>query len=150
MANDQHTAAPERRGHNERRLVMPALPEIQYENTSYRPGSYGSGKLIRQTEARIGDIRRTAPTKPEAKAAVIEALAAQAEQCYERRYLMGTDPQGEPVVFALHYCDGWGYDIVRGSGRASSCIFDAANVTEALDKMRSHFEQYTNMAPIAA
>jgi hypothetical protein len=114
------------------------MSTIEYRNASYRPGSYGSGKLVRQVEASLGDIRRTAATKPEAKAAVLAAVEEQTQHLYERRYLAA-----DGVVFALYYADGWSYDIIRDGQRGCTTNFEASDVTEAFEKMRHHFEQYT-------
>jgi hypothetical protein len=116
---------------------------------------YGnSGDIIRywysfesEAEARVGDIRRTGANKTEAKAALLEALQAQAEHAFTRRYLAGDN-----VVFALGYHDGWRYDIVRaGDGRQySSTLLSAETVDEAFESMRHHFDQYTAAPAVAS
>lgn len=111
--------------------------EIQFRNTSHRSSPYGGGKLVRQWEARLGDITRTAPTKPQAKAELMEALAEQAEHCYTRSYLQRGD-----VVFALCYADGWRYDIVRSGRVTSSTLLGDVDKTEAYLSMERHFQQY--------
>lgn len=111
---------------------------IEYRDTSYRPGAYGSGRKIRQTEARVGDIKRTGATKTEAKASLLEALAQQAQHCFVRRYL-STDE----VTFALSYCDGWRYDIVKPGRTCGSILLSAESEHEAFERMKNHFDQYT-------
>lgn len=117
--------------------------DITYRDASYRPGAYGSGKLIRRTEASIGAIRRTGANRTEAKTALLEAVTEQVENCRTRRYLMGVSEEDVPVAFVLYFNDGWGYDIVRNGGKiSSSTSMTAVDERDAFEKMQHHFDQY--------
>ena len=112
---------------------------IEYRDVSYCE-SYGS-RRVRQVEASLGLIRRTAPTKSEAKAHLLDAIVAQADNVFSRRYL--TDGS---VTFALHYCDGWRYDIVRDGRTGCTTTLDEIGEQAAFERMRSHFEAYVGAA----
>lgn len=107
---------------------------VEYRDASYRE-SYGR-KRVKRVEARVGDICRFGATRPEAKAAVLEAVQLQAEHALVRRYLAR-----DSIVFALSYSDGWRYDIIRDGRQGGSCCFEASSEYEAMDRMRHHFEQ---------
>ena len=121
--------------------------DIEYRDASYRSSPYGGGKLIRRTEARFGSIRAEGATRTEAKAALLEAVTAQCEHAYVRRYLTGIAAHdGRSVTFVLYYAAGWVYDIVRaGAVSCSSSHMGAISETEAIARMREHFDQYTEV-----
>jgi hypothetical protein len=112
--------------------------EIEFANASYRPGAYGSGKLIRRTRARFGELEAFGENKTEAKNALMAMVLDQCSHVFTRRYLTA-----DGVTFALYYANGWGYDIVRAGRVACSTGFGEISFHEALERMRAHFEQYT-------
>ena len=122
---------------------------IEYRDASYFRGAYGRGK-VRQVEAVLGAIRRTAGNKTDAKAELMAAVEEQAAHAFDRRYLVGTDHDGQPVCFALRWCDGWTYDIAKGGeisesvgARFSSCSFSEETERDAFARMLRHFRDYT-------
>lgn len=111
--------------------------DITYRDASYRGHAYG--KRVRRVEASCGSLTAYGANRTEAKAALLADVARQLEYAYRRRYLRTDD-----VTFALHYANGWGYDIVAGDGRRVSSTLLGGDVGEheAFESMRHHFEQY--------
>lgn len=116
---------------------------IAFRNASHRSGPYGTGRLIRRVEATWGAITACGANKTAAKTALIEAVERQLEHVYSRRYLSSSE-----VTFVLFYANGWCYDIVKaGDARGGTCHLDAVDERDAFERMRRHFEQYTECSP---
>lgn len=124
---------------------------IEYRDASYFEGLYGR-KRVHRIEAVLGNIRAFGKNKTEAKANLEEQIASLCEHAYDRRYLTGIAYDGRPVTFMLYYCDGWGYDIIRPRDDSehptvSGTIFNVdTDYREAYERMKNHFEQYTEQA----
>src|SRR6201988_4023159 len=116
---------------------------ITFRDASYRSQPYGGGKLIRRVEASCGAVSAHGANRTEAKAALLEAIERQCEYAYRRRYLVGISAHdGEPATFALHYSQGWAYDIVLAGRVACTTGLGDVDFDEAYARMLAHFDQY--------